>query len=88
MLIAAHRIQQSGVCHGDTRHLQQTLTQDHRHLVHAEAARLAVHQTDVDAGVHLALRIAGIDGGQRVTHLGKFTDDAFDLACFGLSHFQ
>ena len=65
----------------DARHQFESLAQHGGHRVHAQAAVLAVHQTDIDAGVHLALGIGGVDGGQGIAHFRKLANDAIDLAC-------
>jgi hypothetical protein len=77
--LAAHRVQQSHVGDGDAGHLLEPLAQHHRHGIHAATAFLAVHQTDIQAGVHLANGVAGVDGGQRVAHLGEAADDGLHL---------
>jgi hypothetical protein len=69
---------------GDAGHLAQPLAQHAGHLVDAAAAVLAIDQPHVDAGVDLALGIAGVDGGQRVAHLGELAHDGLDLARLGL----
>ena len=74
--------------HGNAWDLLQALAQLDRHLVNAEIALLAVHQADVNAGVDFSLRVAGVDGGERVAHLGKRAHQGLDLARPGLGHLQ
>ena len=88
LLGSTHRIKQADVGNADARNLLQARAQLDGHLVNAEFAVLAVHQADVDAGVDFSLRIAGVDGGQGVAHLWIGAHDGFDLAGFGLGHFQ
>jgi hypothetical protein len=59
--LPAHRLQQAGLGDGDARHLAQALAQLGRQRLGAARALLAVDQADVDAGVGLALRRAGVE---------------------------
>ena len=88
LLVAAHRVEQADVRHGDARHLFEPLAQHARKLVDTDAARLAINQAHIDIGVNLALRVAGVDSCQGVLHLGKFTHDGLDLPGLGLGAFQ
>ena len=73
---------------GDAWHLPEPIAQHARHLVHVARACVAVNQAHIDAGVHLALRVAGVDGGQRVFHLGELAHDGFNLPGLGFGGFQ
>ena len=80
----AHRVEQAHVRDRDARNLPQALAQHARHLVHAALAVLAVHQAHVNAGVDLALRAAGVNGRERVAHLGQAAHHGLDLLRLGL----
>ena len=84
----ADRIGQSNMGHGNAGHPAQPLTQLGRHLLYTKLAVLAVNQSHIDAGVHLALRGAGVDGGQGVTDFGEGANHGFDLARSALGHLQ
>ncbi len=73
--------------HRDARDLFEPLAQRSRHLVHTAAARFAINQPDVDAGVNFALCIAGVDGGKGVANFRKLTHDGFHLRGFCRSNF-
>jgi len=88
LLVAAHRVEQANVGDGDAGHLLEPVPQHAGQLVHTAAARLAVHQPDINTGVHLALGIAGVDGGQGVPDLRKFAQYGFDLPGFGFGDLQ
>ena len=88
LLVAAHRVQRACVRDDDAGHALQALTQLGRHLVHAAAALLAVHQAHINAGVVFAQRVAGVDGGDGVAHLRKLAQDALDLTRLGFSGFE
>ena len=74
--------------HGDAGDRAQALAQHDRHGVHVAGACLAIHQPHVNAGVHLALCAAGVDGGQGVAHFGQLPHQRLYLACLGLGGLQ
>ena len=72
----------------DARYPAQTLAQLHRHLLHAEFAGVAIYQAHVHAGVHFALGIARVDGGQGVAYFRKRADNGLNLSGALLGDFK
>ena len=88
LLVAAHGVQQAGMRDSDARHLFEPLAQCGSDVVGAALARLAVHQPDVQARIHLALSVPGVDGGDGVIDFRKTAHDGIDLLSLGLGGFK
>ena len=53
---------------GDARQLRQALANIGRDAVEVARTQAAIDQTEIHIRINLAVRVAGVDGGQGVTH--------------------
>ena len=74
--------------HGDAGNGPQAFAQAGRHGIDIEGSLFPVGQAHVHTGVHLAQRIASVDGGQGIADLREFAQDGFHLAGLGLGGLQ
>ena len=70
LLLSTHGFAQAHMGDLDAGNGLQLGTQIGRNFIHIALALMSVHQAHIDIGVVLAAGVAGIDGGQRVAHLG------------------